>query len=60
MSDLVQFEKNLTFPQHSYSEYFVFRQQLIAEKESAEKLRSYSQQQAKRARNAEVSTKVNC
>ena len=38
----------------------MFRQQLIAEKESAEKLRSYSQQQAKRASIAEVSTKVHC
>jgi hypothetical protein len=38
--------------------YFIFRQQWLSEKESAEKLKSYSQQQAKRATNAEVSTSI--
>ena len=48
-------ESNLTITQLSNDEYFTFRQQSISEKESAEKLRLYSQQQAKRASNAEVS-----
>lgn len=38
----------------------MFRQQLIAEQESAEKLKSYSQQQTKRANTAEVRIKVDC
>lgn len=37
---------------------FYFRQQWLSEKDSADKLKSYSQQQAQRASNAEVSAKA--